>query len=345
MKWLEPWIVELAGRLRLVDATPLILQRIEADNDAVLDQISSALIRIGGDAVVSAVIGIWPLVCTESRYMLAEVLKHIHTDAAHEHLLDCLKRRDDFDLEIYIANCALGHFSRRAIEASRQLLLEFDEKEMSGEHWDLRYHLIAAATLMDERFPEYEAWHDEAVACNYGWAKLKQDKPKRLADAFTDDEGSPPSSIGGSGGSASAKPMRNLPARRNPSSSGSSGDSAAAAKQKESVSAICVSAIQLLRDFEENGVAANMKYNGKAVRVEGIVTAIKVEFGRPLVYLSSQLGMEFRGVACSFTDSDNADLAQLSKRSPITVQGVCTGMGMFGGNVGLDNCQLIKGGP
>jgi hypothetical protein len=188
MTWLEPWIVELAGRLRLVDAIPLILERIEADDDAVLDEISNALIRIGGDAVVNAVIEKWPLALTESRYILAEALQHIHTDAAHEHLLDCLKKRGDFDLEIYIASSALGHFSHRAIEAARQLLLEYDEEEMSGKHWDLRYHLVTAATLMNEPFPECEAWHDEAVENNYGWTKLKQDQPERLADAFTDDE-------------------------------------------------------------------------------------------------------------------------------------------------------------
>jgi hypothetical protein len=336
MVWLESCIVELAGRLRLVDAIPLILQRIEADKDAVLDEIGSALIRIGGDAVVTAVIERWPSACTESRYLLAEALQNIHTDAAHKHLLDCLKAPDEFDLEICITNCALGHFSQRAIEAARQLLLEFGEREMGGEHWGLRYHLIAAATLMEETFPEYEAWHDEAVTSNYGRAKLRQEEPRRLADAFTGDEEAPSPSSGGRGSSVSAKPRRKLPDQ---SSSSGSGDSASSAnqKEKESVSTISVSVAQLRKAFEENEVAANMKYKGKTVRVEGIVAAIKVGSGRPHVYLRS----EYHGVDCAFKDSDNADLARLSKGSLVVVQGDCTGM--FYGTVAMDNCRLMQG--
>ena len=337
MVWLEPCIAELAGRLRLIDAIPLILERIDADTDAVVDEISNALIRIGGDAVVTAVIKRWPSAHTNSRYILAEALQHIHTDAAHKHLLDCLKAPDDFDLEIHIANCALGHFSQRAIEAARQLLLEFGEEELSGEHWDLRYHLIAVATLMDETFPEYEAWHEEAVRSNYGRTKLRQDKPRRLADAFTGDEEAPSPSSGGKGSRVSAKPRRKLPDQ---SSSSGSADSASSAnqKEKESVSMISVSAVQLQKDFEENEVAANMKYKGKTVRVEGIVAAIRVNSGRPHVYLRS----EDDDVDCAFTDSDNAALARLSKGSLVAIQGDCTGM-VYGIVVALDTCRLIQG--
>jgi len=184
MQWLEHWIVQLAGRMRLVEAIPLILERIEGDDDAVLDEITAALVRIGSDTVVHAVIQKWESANTYSKYILAETLEHIHTDAALGHLLRSLSDEDDFELELFIASSALGHFSPAAIEPARQLLFGFDEAEMDGDQWDLRYHLIAATTLMEERFPEYDAWHEEAVATHYGWTKLKKTPPKRLVDVF-----------------------------------------------------------------------------------------------------------------------------------------------------------------
>jgi hypothetical protein len=130
-----------------------------------------------------------------------------------------------------------------------------------------------------------------------------------------------------------------------PSLSGGSGDNAAAANQNESVSAICVSIAQLMNDFDENQVAANMKYKGKAVRVEGIVQAITVKDDWPRVYLSSQQRhpVYCENVACCFKDSDNAELAQLSKGSLITVEGDCGDM--YCETIWLANCRLIKGGP
>jgi hypothetical protein len=89
-------------------------------------------------------------------------------------------------MELFIGHSALHHLDPLAIEPVRDLLLEFDEETYDGEQWDLRYHLIATASVMNQRFPEYEAWHKEALATNYGWTKLKNKRPVRLADAFAD---------------------------------------------------------------------------------------------------------------------------------------------------------------
>ncbi len=187
MQWLEPQIVDLAGRMHLNDAIPLIFERLEEDDEGVMDQISDALSRIGGDAVVDAVSEKWDSVFPDSQFLLAETLEHIHTDRAFEHLLAYLEEADDPDLEVFIAYCAISHLSPDAMAPVRHRLVDVPEREMDGDEWDLRYRLIAAATLMGERFPEYGPWHAEAVKTNYGWRKIGNAKPKRLADAFADD--------------------------------------------------------------------------------------------------------------------------------------------------------------
>jgi hypothetical protein len=191
MSWLEPLIIELAGRLRIPEAVPLILDELDSEEDSVLDEISTALVRIGGDDAANAIIEKWPAATTEARYILAEALGHIHTETAHEYLLNCLVQRDDFDLEVFVANSVQSHLSSDAILGARQLVLEYDEDDMDAELWDVRYHVIAAATLIGETFPEYEAWHEEAVATNYGWTSVTKDQPHRLADAFSDESSRP----------------------------------------------------------------------------------------------------------------------------------------------------------
>jgi hypothetical protein len=187
MHWLEPQIVALAGRMQVKESIPLILERLNDDDedDPVRNEISTALTRIGGDAVVRAVNNCWKQATTDSRYVLAETLEHIHTDKALGRLLRSLAERDDFDLEIFIAHSALAQLDTDAIEPVRQLLLETPEDELDGETWDLRYNLVATATLMGVKFPEYKSWHKEALATNYGWTKVLPMKLRRLSDNYS----------------------------------------------------------------------------------------------------------------------------------------------------------------
>lgn len=188
MQWLEPSIVEVAGRMRLTEAIPIILDLDEENDDTVSDEVTFALCRIGGDALVDAIVQRWPSADNECRFTLAETLQHVHTDAALRHLVRFLSKQGDPDLELFVAQSALGHLSPDAIEPVRQVLLEYDEDGMDGELWDLRYHMVAASTLMGTTFQEYEAWHQEAVATKYGETKLRPFEPHRLADAFAEEK-------------------------------------------------------------------------------------------------------------------------------------------------------------
>ncbi len=56
-----------------------------------------------------------------------------------------------------------------------------DEDDLEPDERDLRYRLLAVATVMGETFPEYDDWYQVALENNWGWGDYK---PGRLADAF-----------------------------------------------------------------------------------------------------------------------------------------------------------------
>ena len=197
MHWLEPKLVELAGRMKLTAAIPQLMQRIDEDDDDLLDGVGPALSRIGGDIVVETVFRKWPTTNTERRFTLTEPLECIHTDLALKRTLRLMSLEQDFDVMEGLAFSALGHFASESIEPVREILL-YEDTQASGDCWDLRHQLVAIATIMGEGFPEYEDWHKEAVATDYGFKQIKDKlEPLRLADVYTENDRKPAKRIRG----------------------------------------------------------------------------------------------------------------------------------------------------
>ena len=196
MYWLDPSIIELAGEMRLQEAIPVLMERLHEEELSLVDAAITALSKIGGDAVVEAIAEQWGDWSDEWCEMVAEVMKHIHTDRSVQSCLEFLKEEEVPDVQIYLANTLLGHFSNDAIELVRALVLG-DEDDLEPDQRDLRYQLLAVATIMDVAFPEYDAWYSVALQNNWGWGDYE---PARLADAFRAETVGPPISGNGKGG-------------------------------------------------------------------------------------------------------------------------------------------------
>jgi len=98
---------------------------------------------------------------------------------------------------------------------------------------------------------------------------------------------------------------------------------------------INVSADTLFSTYRANEVAADSKYKGKAVIVDGTVQDIAKDFlGSPYVIIGSSGVLS--GVQCMFPKSDTS-LGRLSKGQRITVRGEVNGKMV---NVLLHNCSL-----
>jgi len=107
----------------------------------------------------------------------------------------------------------------------------------------------------------------------------------------------------------------------------------------------------ILRDFRDNQVAAEARYNGKRVTITGPIDFVAVENGKPVVRMGVP-AWSGRQMFCIFPVSQKAALAQLVPNQTVIME--CTVMGDVGGvsrirgvdlgsSVGrltLDNCSL-----
>ena len=183
MDWMEPWVVELAGHMRLKDAIPFIIERIFEDDDAVRDECGIALAKIGGDEVVKAIADVWWDSDEEFCGIATDGLGHIHTDLCAEKCLEFLAKEENFETQLMLGHAVLSQFAVDGIEPVRRLVLG-DDDDLEPDQFDLRYKLIATATAMGTSFPEYLEWHKDALETNYGWHDYE---PMRIAENFRAD--------------------------------------------------------------------------------------------------------------------------------------------------------------
>lgn len=180
MEWMDPWIVELAGHMQISESIPSIIERFYDDDEAVRDVCGTALARIGGDQVVTAVADLWFNSDEEFCGIAVDALERIHTDLCAEKCLEFLGPEEDFELQLMLGNAVLSHFTLDGIELVRQLVLGGDD-ELEPDQFDLRYKLIATATIMGVSFPEYPEWSKDAIETNYGWGGYER---TRIAENF-----------------------------------------------------------------------------------------------------------------------------------------------------------------
>jgi hypothetical protein len=183
MEWIEPWIVELAGQMRFKEAIPFIIERIYEDDDTVRDECGTALAKIGGDEVVQAIADIWWNSDEEFCGITTDALERIHTDLCAEKCLEFLAAEKNGETQLILGNAVLSHFTLDCIDPVRQLVLGCED-DLVPDQFDLRYKLIATATVMGTSFPEYSEWHKDALDTNYGWRDYE---PTRIARNFRAD--------------------------------------------------------------------------------------------------------------------------------------------------------------
>jgi len=116
----------------------------------------------------------------------------------------------------------------------------------------------------------------------------------------------------------------------------------ASSTSQNSNSVINISAEKLMKEYEENEVAADQKYKNKLIEVSGTIENIgKDLFENPYIALETDPEDEFSLtlIQCGFKKSDEAQLASLIKGKKITLQGTGDGILL---NIQLKNCKIVK---
>lgn len=100
---------------------------------------------------------------------------------------------------------------------------------------------------------------------------------------------------------------------------------------------ITVTSLQLWNDYQANEIAADAKYKGKRMLVAGTVTSIdKGPFGGLLLRLAT--GNQFMQTTARMDDSQESQLAQLSRGQQVHV--LCTCQGIVIKSPQLDDCII-----
>jgi hypothetical protein len=169
---MEPVFVAAAGRLRLEEAVPELVERLHENDYPVSDAAANALRRIGTETVVRTIAEQWADGDNGFRAAAAGVLARSPLDSAFRHCLEWFAQQTDGPseesfVEFALADALLGHFHSDAVEPIRLAAIRLAEEE-NDEAENLQGDLAAACTIMGVEIAEGRLWlaaADEACRC------------------------------------------------------------------------------------------------------------------------------------------------------------------------------------
>ena len=99
-----------------------------------------------------------------------------------------------------------------------------------------------------------------------------------------------------------------------------------------------ISAIQLMKEYSENEIAADLKFKDKVIIVSGKVTDRSKDLLNQ-IYIALYSGKALFSVQCFFADKYASEVAAVKTGSALRIKGRVDGKL---GNVLLNGCQIIK---
>ena len=171
--------------MRLQPAIPLLVRNLGHPSSFFSDQSMFALAEIGGEEVVSVVCDLFPHAVRDFRRYASELLGKIHLEATVQRILGLLPGETDFTTRLNLCESLLDNLSAEGIEPARALLRKH-QHQLDPELRHLRSHLITACTMMDLRFPEFDAWKAEASGHDRDQEEKMQELQEMLHEAGDD---------------------------------------------------------------------------------------------------------------------------------------------------------------
>ncbi len=156
--WLENMAVRLAGRIRLVEAIPSLIDLLREPELLACEDARRALTQLGTDAVVHQLEARYNTEDEGTRLAFANLLEDIHTDCSVQTALRLLEREQDQDIRGFLIRSLLLNFSSAGIELARQHVLSAPK---TPDVLEVRQDLLLAAKMLGVSFPEFEAWTED----------------------------------------------------------------------------------------------------------------------------------------------------------------------------------------
>jgi uncharacterized protein YecA (UPF0149 family) len=152
--WLEIFVAQLAGMIRLESAAPLLAAKLkDDDSDFMNEECTYALTKIGGDAAVEAIAKDFHAASSHYRLYASSALEDMRGENVVAKALELLKGNEDWDTQAKFIGTALANFDPEGLRVAK----EFGIDDLP----ELRRSLIATAVLTGEDFPDLERLREE----------------------------------------------------------------------------------------------------------------------------------------------------------------------------------------
>ena len=148
-------MIDLAGRLRLEAAAPLIYRQFERDWDWYSEEIMSALTRIGAPSVTALVSENYVGSTEHIRIYSWGVLEAVHHDRSVDDILRLLPHEDDEGFRGQLGVAVASHFDDRGVEPALEI---YHEDPDDHDRFEIIGRLYAHACLADLDRPEMDQW-------------------------------------------------------------------------------------------------------------------------------------------------------------------------------------------
>jgi hypothetical protein len=195
--WREGLAIRLAGEMRLETVIPYLLDRMDIDNDWIREESEYALVKIGIDSIVQRIANEWPTAAWGFRMSAAIMLEYIHSDLSVQTALDLLTNENEQDIQGFLLQAVLMNFATEGIEPARQYILN---TPLDPDVLEVRTALLVACKLLDQRFPEFDAWLEDSKRDKEFRAQWRKEHSQEHVDdegddEYEDEEGEPPITV------------------------------------------------------------------------------------------------------------------------------------------------------
>jgi hypothetical protein len=159
LRWLEIFLVELAGEMHLVRAIPMVFKKLHECGEILSEECVESLAKIGTDAAAEAVAEGWLETVWNHRLYASSALEQIPSDTTVRKCLELLPHDKDLDIRTKLADALLSQSADKGIETVREMVLH---RAYDPSNSDLMRKLVAVSTVLGVTFPEYPIWKRKA---------------------------------------------------------------------------------------------------------------------------------------------------------------------------------------
>jgi hypothetical protein len=155
--WLEIWLVDLAGKRRLREAVPLIVDKLQVDSDFLLEAAQRALPRIGDPEAARLIRAAYPTAVDHFRIHAAHVLANIPYPDSEDALLALVEIERDRCLRTILCMALCELFSERGVP----IVLREIDRGYDRMTTRLEFDVLPVADVLAVTLPLDKRWRDQ----------------------------------------------------------------------------------------------------------------------------------------------------------------------------------------